>query len=275
MPRRKISSDESKLQKGRGQGHGGNYTPFLRTSEVPSHGKSTRVKGWKTGRVHHFLSTHESNYFYILEWSPAVVDIREQFPLPLDETTKIAERLAIKHPVKPKDKTLAVVTTDFLIDVAKEGVTTLKARTVKPSNDLNSLRTIEKLEIERTYWRERGVDWGIVTECEIPKPLAQNVEWIHTALDFDDAPGIDPAHISFIESSLFDFISATPTASLAAAGIEVDMSLGLRNGTCLWVVRHLIASKQWGVNMMLRIYPANPLVFSRSFSPAMAERGAQ
>lgn len=275
MPRRKISSDESKLQKGRGQGHGENYTPFLRTSEVPSHGKSTRAKGWKTGRVHHFLSTHESNYFYILEWSPAVADIREQFPIPLEETTKIAERLAIKHPVKPKDKSLAVVTTDFLIDVFHEGGTALKARTIKPSNDLNRMRTIEKLEIERTYWRERGVDWGIVTECEISKPLAQNVEWIHTALDFDDAPGIDPAHIPFIENSLFDFLSSTPTASLAAAGIEVDMRLGLKGGTCLWVVRHLIASRQWEVNMMSRIYPTKPLVFRRSLSPAMAERRCQ
>jgi hypothetical protein len=105
--------------------------------------------------------------------------------------------------------------------------------------------------------------------------LAQNVEWIHTALAFYDAPGIDPAHIPFIESSLFDFLSTTPTASLAEAGIEVDMRLGLKGGISLWVMRHLIASRQWEVNMMSRIYPSKPLVFRRSLSPAMAERRCQ
>ncbi len=45
----------------------------------------------------------ERNYFYLTEFSDAVLDIREQFPLlPQEETIVIAEELGIKHPADPK-----------------------------------------------------------------------------------------------------------------------------------------------------------------------------
>lgn len=259
MPRRKTSTSANKLKKGRGQGHGQSYTPFIYTREVPSLGKASRIKGWKTGRVHHFLSTLESDYFFTLEWSTIITDIREQFPLPLDATMKIADRLSIRHPLSPKTGEPWVVTTDFLIDVETEGIPKLVARTVKYSGDLNDPRTIEKFEIERTYWCEQGVDWGIVTELDIPRALARNVEWVHSALDPAEASGIAPGNIPFVEETLFDELSVNPCATLAQIGMAVDDRLGLRGGTALWVVRHLIASRLWGVDMMEKIIPAQPL----------------
>jgi len=227
-------------------------------------GKSSRIKGWKTGRVHHFLSTLESNYFYVLEWSLLVLDIREQYPLPLDATQKIAERLSIKHPFNVKAKEPAVLTTDFLIDVENDGNTVLKARSIKYASDLNDLRTIEKLEIERTYWTEQGVDWGIVTEFEVPKDLAKNIEWLHSALDPSEAPGLSAKEIPFLENELYEQLAAKPTATLAQIGMEFDKRLGLRGGTALWVVRHLIASRQWEVDMMGRISPRQSLKVKRT-----------
>jgi len=41
--------------RGRGKGTGASYLPWLRVQDVPSKGLSTRVEGWKTGRIHHFL----------------------------------------------------------------------------------------------------------------------------------------------------------------------------------------------------------------------------
>lgn len=271
MPRRKISSNASKLKKGRGAGHGKSYIPFLFTREVPSLGKASRIKGWKTGREHHFLSTLESNYFYSLEWSPIVVDIREQFPLPLSDTQAIAERLSISHPYNNKTDEPWVATTDFLIDFEEEGIAKLKARSIKSASDLSDARTIEKLEIERTYWHERGVDWGIVTENEIPKVLAGNVEWIHTALDPSEAPGISFDDIPFLEKELNAEITANPMMTLARVGMEIDRRVGLRGGTSLWVVRHLIASRQWEVNMMEKIVMNHPLRFTRLLQPSMAQ----
>ena len=164
----------------RGQGSSSNYKPWLQVQDVPSQGLATRILGWKTARVHHFLSNFELNYFYVLEWSPVVCDIREQYPLlPLEETIAIAQQRGIRHPEDPKTKEPVVMTTDFLLTVRlKIGVTDL-ARTVKSVKDLQSERTLEKLEIERRYWQLRDIDWGIVTEHEIPETLAKNVEWLH------------------------------------------------------------------------------------------------
>jgi hypothetical protein len=264
MPKRKTSSSTSKLKKGLGQGHGQDYKPFLHPREVPSRGLATRIKGWKTGRAHYFLSKLERDYFFALEWSPIVRDIREQFPLPREATLRIAERLGIRHPRDPKTKEPVVMTTDFVIDVETGGSTTLKARSIKYSNDLNSLRTLEKLEIERTYWHEQGVEWGIVTECEVPTKLAKNVEWIHSALDPAEAPGLTPEDIPLLEKELHREVTANLTMSLARIGMELDKRLGLRGGTALWVVRHLIASRLWAVDMMAKIVPNEPLLMTRT-----------
>ncbi|MHB1419807.1 MAG: TnsA endonuclease N-terminal domain-containing protein [Bacillota bacterium] len=162
---------ERKAKEGRGQGHGSGYLPWLTIRDVPSQGLSTREQGWKTGRVHHFLSQQELRYFYILEWSP-------------------------------KTKESVVMTKDFLIDVRMNGATELKARTVKLAKDLNSKRANEKLEIERTYWQELGTDWGIVTENEIPESLASNVRWVHKARDLSSAPNISTNILSQEERRL-------------------------------------------------------------------------
>ena len=51
----------------------------------------TRIKGWKSGRVHHLLSLLELRWFYVLDWNLEVIDVREQYPLlPLEETLAIA-----------------------------------------------------------------------------------------------------------------------------------------------------------------------------------------
>src|SRR6266702_2207545 len=114
----KMILDETTIQKrlkeGRGKGEGVEYKPWLTVRDVPSHGWSSRIMGWKTNRLHHALSSHEADYVYIGEWSKKIVDIREQYPLlPLENTLAIAESCGIKHPIHPKTKKPIVLTTDF------------------------------------------------------------------------------------------------------------------------------------------------------------------
>ncbi len=54
------------LKQGRGRGTHEKYKPWLTVRDVPSLGKSSRDKGWKTGRPHHFLSILELLYYLIL-----------------------------------------------------------------------------------------------------------------------------------------------------------------------------------------------------------------
>jgi hypothetical protein len=69
-----------------GAARGALYKPYLCVQDVPSRGNVNRIKGWKSERVHHFMSNLEMQFFFMLEWSDAVIDINEQFPLDLAET---------------------------------------------------------------------------------------------------------------------------------------------------------------------------------------------
>ena len=79
-----------RLKEGRGQGELASYKPWLTIHDLASKGYATRIYSQKTGRIHHLLSHNELYYFCLLDWSPHVKDIREQFPLRLTETLEIA-----------------------------------------------------------------------------------------------------------------------------------------------------------------------------------------
>ena len=137
MARQRCSFDEARIgrfvKEGRGTGTGATYKPWLTIGDVPSEGRSHRVLGLKTGRLHHMLSDLELRLFQILDWNDAVQDIREQFPLDRNKTQAIADRLGIRHPVDTVTKTPMVMTTDFLVDIAHDGRTRQIAYAVKPS----------------------------------------------------------------------------------------------------------------------------------------------
>ncbi|HEV2707631.1 MAG TPA: TnsA endonuclease N-terminal domain-containing protein [Pyrinomonadaceae bacterium] len=118
-------------KEGRGIGTGADYIPYLLIHDVPSIGLASRVWGWKTRRVHHFLSRLELKFFYTLEWRPDVHDIREQFPLDLDETLAIADQLGVRHPRDPKTKDYVVMTSDFVLTIRKGFVEEQHVRAVK------------------------------------------------------------------------------------------------------------------------------------------------
>lgn len=97
--------------------------------------------------------------------------------------------------------TVEKMTTDFRITM-NDGSEVL--RSVKPIDDLNSQRTIEKLEVERAFWAAKGLDWGIVTGEQVPKVINQN-----------------------------------KSISLAVAANQVDIKLGLDEGLSLFIVKYL------------------------------------
>jgi hypothetical protein len=214
--------------------------------------------------VHHFFSENESNYFYCLEWSP-IFEVREQFPLlPLEETLAIAEECGVKHPANPRTKIPIVMTTDFLITTAVGLTETDHARAVKPASELADRRVIEKLDLERRYWQRRNVDWGVVTEREIPKVLARNIHWIHRQHDLADC-GITQHQVQNVKRALESQLSAAPDESLPAINSicgACDDRLGLNPGDSLTVVRHLLARKIWRTEMQNPLHPSRPLRLS-------------
>lgn len=260
MAKRNRSTTDRSIyrRKDRGQGRGKDYTPYHYIQDVASKGLATRINGWKTGRVHHFLSKLEWLYFFLLEWSPIVIDIREQYPLDLAETIKIAESLGVRHPTDPKTKHPAVMTTDFVLTVKKSIRSDEQARTVKYAKDLNSRRVLEKLEIERLYWLVRGVDWGIVTEYEVNKVTAANVEWLHPFRDIDACSHLSEKSIKKIQSAMYPRL-ALQDHSLRRITSETDLLFNLNPGSSLMVLRHLLASRKWKVDMNQPLQPSKKL----------------
>ena len=170
------------IKEGRGQGTGADYIPWIKIHDFSSNGVCSRIRGRTTGRVHHLLSRNESAYFYLLDCSSKVSDIREQFPLRLQDTLDIARSLGIRHPWDYSSDFPIVMTTDFLI-TASEG---LLARTVKEAEALSDTRILEKFAIEHAYWKRYGIDWKIVTEKQIDFEKSRNLQWLYYGQSLDE-----------------------------------------------------------------------------------------
>src|SRR5947209_12025448 len=85
-------------KEGRGKGSGASYKPWDRVQDLASSGRVSRVRGKTTGRQHEIQNKLHLKAFYAFEWSLKIIDIRERFPLPLEQTVEIAERYGLHHP---------------------------------------------------------------------------------------------------------------------------------------------------------------------------------
>lgn len=273
MSKRRITWDENKLERyikeGRGQGIGKDYKSWITIQDFPSLGRCSRINGWKTNRVHQFMSDNETRFFYLLEWSDKVIDIREQFPLiHVDDTVAIAEELGVSHPKDRENGTPYVLTTDFMITVRENGKERNIARTVKPALDLEKKRIIEKFEIERRYWEKHGVEWGIVTEQDIPKELASNIEWIHSAYHLEATSDYSRNDLAQIQEMMLQRINESEM--LVRNFTEAfDKEYKLDSGTSLYLLKNLIASKAVYVDMSSRIdlnKPINSMIIANKLS---------
>ncbi|WP_028543340.1 heteromeric transposase endonuclease subunit TnsA [Paenibacillus taiwanensis] len=245
---------ERRLKEGRGKGHFAEYKPWLTIHDVPSQGVVTRTMGWKSNRLHHYFSEHfELAHHYQLEWSSKVCDIREQYPLlPLEKTLYIAGKLDVRHPVDPKSKHPIVMTTDMLLTVHDNDDIRFVAHSIKPKSKLNK-RVLEKLEIEKSYYRDIGIEWALITEYQINYDLVKNVEWLHAARQIEGSQ-VTPKLIEQLEPVLFNAIECQDKP-LAKTTLELDCKEGLTPGTSMFIVRHLIANRLWIIDMNKMIIP--------------------
>ena len=253
--------DEAKhkrfLREGRGLGELESYIPWVQVDDVPSEGMSYRAPSWTVDRLCHFLSTLELHGFYVAEWAPQITDIREQYPLALEETLDIAKRHGLKHPVDPHTKYNWVMTTDLLLTVSRNGAQILLARTIKEARDLKNRRTLEKLEIERRYWEKHKVNWGIWTDQTISRTLAHNVGIVHKAYFLPES--LEKEVLLAVRKVLTSLVQEHSFRPLSRLALECDQQLGQPLGTSLRVAYYLIATRQWRINMRQLLHPSQPL----------------
>lgn len=242
---RKVNIDKL-IKEGRGIGVSKDYKPWIRIQDVPSLGRSSRIRGIKTGRQHELLSDMERNYFYLLEYSNTVKDIREQFPLlPIEDTILIANELGIEHPKHPDTGEFIVMTTDFLVSVAYKDKIIEVARTIKSKDDLLNRRILEKFNIEKEYWKRREVDWGIVTEQEIDKVVASNISLVHGYKEIKTIDSFYEIEENELRDLTYEFIKRLVDNSKTIRSIcnEFDHDMFLDKGSGLCIFKYLIINK--------------------------------
>lgn len=243
------------LAEGRGQGKKELYRPWLTVSDIPSRGRSTRIFSRIANRVVHLLTDSQLRYFYLLEWNhdENLIDLNEQYPLldmesiidQLDEP--LLKRLKDRNTNLPH-----VMLTTFLVTAINEqGKEYQFARTIKDAGELEKKATIERLELQRLYWKSRKVDFGIVTPNEIPIQRSKNIEWVFPALNIEDYGLTEPEMIRYAEQ-LLDSISSTDNP-LNSILDSFDRQMKVEVGTGLLVFRHLIASRKIQINMDMEI----------------------
>lgn len=233
---------DRKIKEGRGSGEKSGYTPFIYTREVSSAGRSHRVLGQKCQRLHHLLSDLELAVFLILDWSRNTTDIREQFPLRTQETTRIARELGIPH--WTYNGAPQVLTSDFLVDF-DDFERPQVALQAKYSADLSKAATVERLAVEQAYWREKGVAWAIVTEREVPKTAFANIQWMHGAgHEADDDTQME--HYASLFSREF---KKHPKRLIVETAQALDLSYQREPGESLFWLRKLLARRRFAFDI--------------------------
>jgi hypothetical protein len=245
-----------------GEAVGVDYQPYLDV-RTRSHGKVTRISGIKTGRLHHLLSAGELSYFYLLEWLTDVVDIREQYALPLEETESLAEELGIRHPAYPTPDKHVRMTSDFVITFKRRGARVEVVRSYKPSTSLGDQRTLEKLELERRFWMRRGVEWKLVTERDVPQVLRRNVEMVHPYTQVSSL-AVPSEQVEWLTKHLETCLRAEPNRTVASVCSQADERTGFDPGSHMALVRHALANRHWAVDMRAEIKGSRPLPFCES-----------
>jgi len=170
----------------------GTHQPFVTVKDVRKMGRRYLYQCPKQSRTVHLLSDGEFRAYQMLIWLPSTLEIREQIPLDLNHTLRIAATSGITHPRDWKSNTAYVMSTDFLV-TALNAETKEKyqiAYTFKYFNTLYrrvdgeykpyNMRTWKKLAIESAYWQERKIDYRIITEKDASKALSFNLSWFKT-----------------------------------------------------------------------------------------------
>lgn len=243
------SKYERFIKEGRGQGELAQYKPWLTIQDIPSLGRATRLFGWKTKRIHHFFSDIETRYFYLLEWEDSVIDINEHYPL-LDLRDVISDADLDKY--KSEDGTDYVFTTTFLIKVQNSNGVYYLARAVKNASELEKKNVVERLEIERRYWKVKNIDWGIVTNKEILTTTTKNIEWIHSALDIDMDDIFAKNEKNYLCEILISKL-ANNLMSLREILKDFDSEYNLEMGTGILLFKYLIGTKKVIVDISKKI----------------------
>lgn len=219
----------------------------LKVTTFSSKGRVTRIFSYKTNKIHHLQSDNQLRAFLLLEWDDRVKNIKENVKLDdLEATLYNVENLRL---YKFKDKEtgdLYDLHTNFLIKITtkEKGEETI-ALSVKNISELQKITVIEKMEIERRYWKVKGIKFYVITtDNQIDKQFVENIKWVREAL-------VDKSieNKREIGENLYYYLQDRKTERLISVLDDFDKEEQLEEGTALFIFRYLISIKEISVDM--------------------------
>lgn len=172
----------------------GQYEPLIKVWSGPKGTRRHFFSGIKSGFHHHFLSDGEKRLGLVREAQPETVCFYEQFPLyDLELCIDLSVEMGIKYPVD-KDGEACVLSSDlFCTEVDfQTGELQKVARTYKPiasfltesKHPISITRTLQKLELEKRYYKEKGIPFHVETDLNISKNHADNLVWARKSAEY-------------------------------------------------------------------------------------------
>lgn len=222
----------------------------LKVTTFSSKGRATRIYSYKTNKIHHLQSDNQLKTFLVLEWCDSVKDIKENIELKdLEATIYNVENLRLDKFKDRENGQLYQLHTNFLIKVLNKEKYEDVAVSVKSLSELERKTVIEKLEIERRYWKAKNIKFCLITEKEINKQMFENIRWCREAL-------IDNSIANKVEiaEKLYYFLQEKKEEILQEVLNEFDAEEEeVQIGTALFMFRYLIAVKEIYINMKEKI----------------------
>ncbi|MBZ9689342.1 TnsA endonuclease C-terminal domain-containing protein [Clostridium estertheticum] len=236
------------IKEGRGKGEGRDYKPWLTIQDMPSRGRVTRI--YEAGRIYHFFTDNELRYFYSIIWQEAVIDVREHYPLlDLNRVLNLDEDSLYEKYRNDGDNAPHVLTTTFLITVKNiDGKINYYARSVKSSLELDKKNIIDRYEIQRRYYEAKKINWGIVTQKDIPVVRAKNISWVYPSLEINNDERFKESERECLCDLLMRRLDGSPNV-IREVTTKFDYEMNFESGTGLLFFKYLIATKQLLINM--------------------------
>lgn len=217
----------------------------LKVTTFSSVGRVSRIFGYKTKKIHHLQSNNQLRVFLILEWSNKVKDIQENIELKdVEATIYNVDNLRLDKFRNKETNELYQLHTNFLVAIKNDNEEMQVAISVKSISELERKTVIEKIEIERRYWKAKQIEFYIITEKEINKQFVENIKWVREVLVNN---GIEIKEE--IAEKLYYFLQNNAECKVINMLDEFDKVENLKFGTALFILRYLIAKKEIEINM--------------------------
>lgn len=182
---------ESDLRRGRGNGAGRDYRPYLGIQDVPSMAVRYRLYLLRFDRIFQLMSYGEKAALLQFEWDDSVINIYEQYALDPNKTIALSGKNEIRHPAIRGEPT--VMTTDFLVCYRQVcGVRWVAYQIKYDREDLANQRTKEKIRLERLFWESKNFEYRCVFSTEFNWIFVKNLEELCTLRNSKRLPlGLD------------------------------------------------------------------------------------